>query len=90
MGEVEPGSHGLEEHIEAAQPLCQVPSYQHRYRRHEGDLTHDVVLLEIDLTFVETCEGVAKHIRGAPDRLQLVPGPSQEQLGPAEGCFVSV
>ncbi len=90
LGEVEPGSHGLEQLVEAAQPLGQVTSHQHRHRGHEGNFTHDVVLLKIDLSFVEPGVGIAEYVRGATDRLQLVPGPRKEQLGSTERGFVSV
>jgi hypothetical protein len=53
LGEVETGGDGGKQRVETTKALGEVAPHQHRRRLDEGDLTDDVVLLEVDLPLVE-------------------------------------
>lgn len=47
---------------------------------HVRNLADHVILLKVDLTLIEPTEGLAEHVCGTPDFLELVFATRPEQL----------
>ena len=88
LGEVESGGDRGQKLVDPFQSLSQVASDEHRGRSHESDLAHHVVLLLVDLAFVESRVRLTKHVGRAPHRLEFVLGAGNEQFRASEGCLI--
>ncbi len=90
LGEVEAGGDRGKERVEPFQPLGEIPSDEHRSRPHEGNLAHDVILLQVDLAFVQAGVRLPEDIGGTPHRFEIVLGPGNEELGAGQSGVSSL
>src|SRR5690606_33422541 len=90
LGEVETGCDRSELLVYPTQPAEEVAADEHRNRRDEGDVTDDVVLLEVDLALVETGIRLTEHVGGRPDAFECVERPPNQELRAGEGGLETV